>query len=340
MPSVINTYGDVSPRVGVRASRRFLARALPEILTQRWGQKETLRLNEGKVVKFRRFESLALTTAPLAEGVSPPGQRLRYTDVTLILEQYGDKVGITDQVADTHEDPVLQQSTDLCSEQASHSIEAISLNKLKGGTNVVYSGGVTARGSVIAGPTAGDISKCVRVLDRGLARPITKMVKASPDYSTTPVRASFVALAHTDLDWDLNQMTGFKPVVQYAQPGEALPNETGASGRVRFVLTQRLESWKAVGGSTATKLANGVAPSGATACDVYPILIMGQDWYGRANLQGMEAAKIMVLQPNQPRGGDELGQQGWVSWKLYYGIVILNDAYGLRYECACTANPS
>lgn len=336
----INTYGDISPRVGVRASRRFLVRALPDILTQRWGQVETVRNNQGKMVKFRRYESLALTTSPLAEGISPPGQRLRYTDVPVIMEQYGDKVGITDVVDDTHEDPVLQQSTDLCGEQAAQSVEVITLNRLKGGTNVAYAGAVSGRSSVLAAPTAGDIAKCVRTLDRGVARPISSMIKASPDYGTTPVRAAFVGLAHTDLSWDLNQMVGYKPVAQYAQPGEALPNEDGAQGRVRFVLTQRLTPYAAAGGSSATKLANGSAPSGATACDVYPILIFGKDWYGRVNLQGMDAAKIMVLNPNVPRGSDELGQQGWVSWKIYYACTILNDAYGIRLEVACTANPT
>lgn len=336
----INTFGGISPRVGTLASKQFLERALPEIHTQRWGQVETVRMNAGRTVKFRRYESLAITSAPLAEGISPPGQRLRYTDVTLYLDQYGDKVSITDVIEDTHEDPVLQQMTDLCGEQAAHTIEVVTLNRLKGGTNVVYAGSVTQRTDVVAAPSAGDFAKAVRQLDRGVASPITRMINATPDYGTTPVRAGFVGLAHTDLDYDLNAMTGFKPVVTYAQPAEQYPNETGAMGRVRIVLTQRLEPWLAGGGSTATKLANRVAPGSSTACDVYPILIFGNNWYGRANLQGRKAAKIMVLQPGEPRQGDELGQLGWVGWKLFYGCTILNDAYGVRLEAACTANPT
>jgi len=73
---------------------------------------------------------------------------------------------------------------------------------------------------------------------------------------------------------------------------------------------------------------------------VYPLLIVARDAYAVVRLQGRQAAKVMVLNPNKPRGGDPLGQKGTVSWKTYYTAAILNEEWIARLECACTANPT
>ena len=49
-------------------------------------------------MKFRRYENLVRSIAPLAEGVTPTGQKLSYTDVIATLEQFGDLVSTTDVV--------------------------------------------------------------------------------------------------------------------------------------------------------------------------------------------------------------------------------------------------
>ena len=44
----------------------------------------------------------------------------------------------------------------------------------------------------------------------------------------------------------------------------------------------------------------------------------------------------MVVNP-KPAAGDPLGQRGTVGWKLWTSTIILQDAYMLRGEFACTA---
>jgi N4-gp56 family major capsid protein len=53
-------------------------------------------------------------------------------------------------------------------------------------------------------------------------------------------------------------------------------------------------------------------------------------------LKGKKAVTPMVLNPNKPRGGDNLGQRGSVGWKTYSNTVILNDAWMARLEAAVT----
>lgn len=130
------TYGDISPRTGGIAKTRLLKRGQHMMVVERFGQVDPQQKNKTKIAKWRRYNSLARATAPLAEGIPPAGQKLTYTDVTAALEQYGDSVEITDVIADTHEDPVLMETMDLCGEQAAETIEELRINVLKAGTNV------------------------------------------------------------------------------------------------------------------------------------------------------------------------------------------------------------
>ena len=336
----MNEYGDISPRVGVKAAKKLLRVGLPQIVTQRFGMTDDQPRNSGLIRKWRRYHSFADATAPLAEGVSPAGQAIRYTDYTATLQQYGDKVPLTDIIADNHEDPVMDVMMMRCGEQFSQTIEALTLSVLKGGTNVYYAGGVGGRSSVNSTITRGDIRKVVRGFDRAYASVISRIIPPNPNVSTAGVLPSFFALAHTDLEPDIRNITGFKSIAEYSNPNQAVPGECGSVERVRFVLTPKLTSWETSGASGTVYLSGGVAVNSAASADVYPILFLARDAYGIVRLQGRQAVKVMVLNPNTPRHGDELGQQGAVSWKTQYACARLNEQWMARLEVGCTANPS
>jgi len=58
-------------------------------VTERFGQAKPIPKKSSQTIKFRRYESLANATAPLAEGVTPGGQKLTKTDVSATLQQFG-----------------------------------------------------------------------------------------------------------------------------------------------------------------------------------------------------------------------------------------------------------
>jgi N4-gp56 family major capsid protein len=339
MPNGINTYGDISPRTGVLASKKMLKIGLPRIVTQRFAQYDDQPMNTGLTRKFRRYLSFPDADGPLSEGVSPAGQVIRYSDYTAHLQQYGDKVKLTDLVADTHEDPVLNIMIERLTDQFSQTVEKITLGVLKGGSNVQYANAATSRGNVNAPVARGDLRRVVRAFDRANAMPISKIVMPTPNVSTAGVEEAFYALAHTDLEPDIRNITGFKPVTEYGSPSAAIAGEIGAVERVRFVLTSKLTSYSQAGKAGQTFLSGGTTVTVNTAADVYPILVLARDSFGAVRLAGHQAVKVMVLNPGQPRHGDEIGQQGSVSWKSMYAAVRLNEAWIARLEVACTANP-
>ena len=334
------TNSSISPRTNARASRRFLERGRFGLVTELFGQFDPQPQNATLTVKWRRYESLARATSPLAEGVTPTAKQATFTDVTAVLQQYGDLVKITDVIQDTHEDPVLQQMTNVLAEQAGDTIEVTRISFLKAGSNVVYSGGVSTRATVDGTVTAGDLKKIYRAFKRKKAKEISEIVSASMKISTEPIQSSYFAMGSTDLDADIRNVSGFVPVAQYSNSAAAMPFEIGSVGQTRFILTPLFLPWEAAGASSTTWLSGGVAVSSAASADVYPLIVVARDGYGIVPLAGKEAVQINVVQPNVADKADPMAQFGFISWKMYQTGAILNQNWVTRYEVAATANPS
>lgn len=337
---MINSYGSLSPIEAVKASGKLLAVGQPKMYLQRTGQTDDQPMNSTRTRKWRRYHSFPITKAPLAEGIAPAEQQLTYTDYVCVLQQYGSRYPITDVVADTHTDPILQVLMTRGGEQAAKVTEVVTFDCLKGGTNVYFANNAANRAAVNSPLTAGDVRRLLRQFDRQYAQEITEIISPSAKVSTAGVEGGYYAYAHTDIWNDLRKLSGFKTVVEYGDPSQALPGEKGAFERLRFILSPLYEPWYAAGTSGTTYLANTSAPSTSTACDVYPIVVVARDSYAVVRLQGKKAVKVMVHNPGQPAIGNELGQKGFVSWIMWYGCARLNEQWIARIEVACTANPT
>lgn len=325
-------YGDITPRTAAYVAVELLKRALPYLCLEKFGQAKTLPGNKTQSMKWRRYKSLGVATTALTEGVTPPSKKLTYEDISCTLYQYGDLVEITDVVADTHEDPVIQEATDILGEQAAKTIEVIRYNIVKAGTNVYYANNVAGRTSVTAVMARADQRAIVRGLERQEAKHITTVVRSTPSFNTENVAPAFIGLAHVDLKTDIRGLTGFIDSKDYGSISR-FETEVGACEDVRY-LTSTIFTAFADGGSPTGAGSTRISTAGA-ACDVYPVIILGRDAYGIVALKGKFAITPMVINP-VPSKSDPLGQRGSVSWKTMQTAVILNDNYMYRYEVAAT----
>ena len=294
-------------------------------------QSKTLPANNTQSMKFRRYNALATTGTRLTEGVTPPGKKLTTTDITANLFQDGDFVEITDMIVDTHEDAVKHESMAIVAEQAAKVVEINRYGVLKACTNLFYANSVAARSSVVAVISRADQRKIVRALERQEAQHITQVVKSTPDFNTESVLPGFVGVTHTDMTTDVRSMQGFTSVADYGGVGK-WDTEIGACEDVRYLKSTIFTPYADAGSATTT----GKLTTAGVGCDVYPVMYFGRDAYGIIALKGQFAITPMVLNPNQPRGGDPLGQRGTIGWKTMQGTVILNDAWMLVYEAAAT----
>jgi len=323
-------YGDISPRTAGHAVKKLLKRGLPFLVLEKFGQTYPLPSKSSKTAKFRRYEALAATPNALTEGVTPVGKALTATDVNATLNQYGDFIEISDVIIDTHEDPVLNEATDVLGEQAAEMVEIVRYNILKAGTNVFYANGV-ARAAVNTVMTRALQRRVVRGLKRQRARYITTVVKSTASFNTENVAPAFIGLVHPDLETDVRNMQGFVAAENY---GSMTPyeSEIGKVEGVRYVLSTVFTPFTDAGGLAATNLTLSTT---GTASDVYPILIIARDAYGIVPLKGSNAITPLVSNP-RPQSSDPLAQRGTVGWKSMQTAVILNDLWMARIEVAAT----
>ncbi|WP_019558484.1 N4-gp56 family major capsid protein [Thioalkalivibrio sp. ALE12] len=328
----LTEYGDISPRTAAYAAKEMLKRGMPYLVLEKFGQSKPLPKNKTDTVKFRRYEALDNTPAPLTEGVTPSAKKLTKTDVSAQLQQYGDLIQISDVIEDTHEDPVLNESVEILGEQQAQMLETVRFNVIKAGTNVFYSDG-SARADV-ASPVSRNLQrKITRSLKRQNGRKITSVVRSTPSYGTQNVAPSYIGLVHPDLESDIRNMDGFVPTEEY---GSMTPyeSEIGKVEDVRYVASTIFEPWEDAGGDPTTNgvlSASGGSPGQA---DVYPILYIARDSFGIVPLKGKGAVSPSVVNPSSRDKSDPLGQRGFVGWKAYQAAVILNDAWLVRAEVA------
>lgn len=323
-------YSTISPRTSAFVVKELLTRGVPYLTLEQFAQSKPLPAHSTKSLSFRRYNALDATVKYLTEGVKPASTQLTKTDVTLDLYQLGDLVEISDVVADTHEDPVLTETYDILGEQGALMVEKLRWGKLILGSSVAYANG-SVRTAVNTAVSLNLQRKVTRALKRQYAGKITKRVASTPNYKTESVAPSFVAICHTDLENDIRALSGFKPVENY---GSVSPyeGEIGSVDDVRYIMTPVSPIWADGGGTKGTMLSTT-----GTLADVYPILYMGKDAYAISAFKGAYAIKPMVRQPNAPDSADPLGQTGSVGWKGFHGACILNDAWMVRAEVACSA---
>jgi len=261
--------------------------------------------------------------------VTPTGKSMTKTDVPCQVKQYGDWVGFTDVIEDTHEDPVLKENVDILGEQAGDTWDILRAGVLKAGTNVLYTNG-TARSDVNSVISRDLIRTAIRILKRQEAKPLRSIIKAGMNVGTKPIPESFIAVAHVDMQPDFERATGWVAVHEYASQSGMVDGEAGSIGEVRVAFDNNLTPFPDAGGLAST---NSTLSTTGTQSDVYPILIFGANAYGVVSLGGKNAVTTYV---NNPKAitGDELAQKGSIGWKGWTGTVILQDLWMVRIEAA------
>lgn len=327
-------YGDINQRTAAWAASEMLAHAEPSLVLSKMGMTKPMPKNKAETVKFRRPIPFDAATEPVVEGVTPTAQKVQYEDVSVTLKQYGRPIEITDVVIDLAEDPVLQTASMLAGEQAANTIEQILYGVLKAGTNVFYANGAS-RSAVNTPITVAKQRAVTRGLNAQKAKKITRMLSSGPAYGVSAIEASFVAVAHTDLENDIRGLASFVPVAKYGTKQTISEYEIGAVDDVRYVLSPDLAPFLAAGGTYNGSGTAMVSNDGSKA-DVYPILFFGQDAFASVPLKGSEAITPMVVNA-KPTDSDPMAQRSYVSWKTYFAAVILNELWMARLEVAATA---
>ena len=281
--------------------------AQPELVHDQFGQKHPIPKNGGKNIEFRKFVPFDKATQVLTEGVTPNGGSLSVTKIEATVDQYGYYVTLSDVLQLTSIDNTLVETTKLLGSQAGMTLDTITREVLNGGTNVMYSGGKSAR-------TALDADSKLSVDDIYRA---ARFLKAQ---NAPKIEGGYVAIIHPDVAYDLMRNEEWIESHKYAATTELFEGEIGKIGGVRFVET------------TEAKI---FADGGSANRDVYSTLVLGANAYGVTEIEGGGLQHI-VKQLGSGGTSDPLNQRATAGWKAIKTAERLVENYMIRIESCST----
>ena len=305
---------DLSPEMKTYYSDYLIDNAEPKLVHDQFGQKHPIPKNGGKIIEFRKYSPLPKLLTPLTEGVTPDGQSLNVSTITATVAQYGGYITLSDMLMLTAIDNNLVQATKLLGSQAGTTLDTITREVLNGGTNVIYSGGVSSRTALVGGAASGN---CYLTVED-----IKKAVRALKNQNAEKIGDSFVGIIHPDVAYVLTNDPMWEKVKSY-DPKDWYEGEIGRIAGVRFVETTEAKIW---------------AKAGASNRAVYSTLILGDNAYGVTEISGGGLQHI-VKQLGSAGTADALDQRATVGWKATKVAERLVEQYMVRIESTSTFDP-
>lgn len=324
------TLSQVAPGVQAFYDRNLLERAQPAEVHGRFGQKRPISQRSGNQMKFRRYSQLAAATTALTEGVTPSGSALAVTDINATLAQYGDYVTLSDMVSLTNQDPVVTEATDVLGDQAGTTIDQVRRDVLVAGTSVAYANGVSGRTSVNVKLSSTDLDKVIRALKLQNAKFIKDGIMPTDKVGTGAIRKAFIGIVHPDVEFDLEDITGYRAVSDYGSQEGVIEDEIGSYKNIRFVSSTNAKIISGGGAAGTTVYKNN-----GTNFDVYCSLFFAANAYGICPLSG-QAMNTYVKALGSAGSADPLEQRSTVGWKATTTTKILNESWMYRLESAAS----
>lgn len=342
----MQTYSLAPSRNLIMAERQMLKHAMPIKVISTFGSQKEMPTRKTDTVVFRRVVPLdaAANGAPevtpgsyiLQEGVTPSSKTLTYQDVQCTVQNYGVLMKLSSKAEALYEDDIPGDMTKLVGEHMATIEEQIAYGVVRGGTNVVYANGTTQAG-VNTAINLNRLRQCARTLEKARAQRITSKLSSSVNFGTQAVHPSYLVFAHTDCENDIQNLPGFKDIVDYGAQKPVHEREIGAAGTFRFVTSPEFRPFLQVGASVSanTFLVNGGVGSGN--CDVYPYVVVAEEAWGQVAVKGMGAIDPVYLPAKQKTHANPMGMFGYVGATFWKTAVRLNENWLVRLEAAVTA---
>lgn len=320
----MNTIVNTPQVVDAFYTRDLLERAVPNFVYVKMAQvSRDIPKNNGTVIRWRKYGSLTAATTALTEGVTPAGSLAVPTDISATVLQYGDYITFTDKLEYTVEEPFLNEINEMQGEQSGDTLDQVCRDTIVAGTSILYANGRAGRTSVAAGDVInlGEVRKITRTLRNNNAKVIKEMISPTDRVSTAAVRAAYMAIAHPNTEYDIENIAGFIPVANYPSQAGVMDEEIGSVGNVRFIRTTNAKVFTA---------------GGAGSIDVYATMVIGKNAYGVSRIAGAGMENIFHAR-GSAGAADPLNQRGSKGWKAMFVAKILQENFQLRFEHAVSS---
>lgn len=314
----ITTTTQMPAAVQQTLGRRLLSVKVPYLIHTVAADKTSLPRGGGRIKRFRRYTKLATATVPLGNtGVTPPAQQLSAIDLDALMQFYGTYVQINEQVPLQTQEPVLNEASKLLGISLRETEDELTRDMLAS-TAVVQACVNGVNGDTPTELTSTDIALVVRQLLSNDAKSLMSMVEAQNKFGTGPVRNAYLALGHSDLSGDLQNVAGFLHASQYPSQSSLLEPEWGSVQNLRYLLS-----------SLGSKVLNG----SGNGRDLYNVFCIGVEAYGCVYQDGYKDQ--LLYRP--PIFDGPLALNFSLGYKFSYASRIYNDAWIINNQCTLRA---
>ena len=114
-------------------AEKTLPLARKQLVAYQFGDPLTLPKGRGTTYLATRYMRIPLPVAPISEGVPPIGETMSIQQVSVVAQQWGDKVTVTDVAEMTIYHPLFQKATELVGLQVAETLERNTFQTLLGG---------------------------------------------------------------------------------------------------------------------------------------------------------------------------------------------------------------
>lgn len=290
---------------------RLLSTPQRNVIYSTAAQQKLMPARGGTIIRFRRANNLAIAPIPLGStGQNPAPQALTAVDIDATVQMYGTFFLINEQVVLTSQDPVLNWGCQRLGYNLRLTEDTLIRDMLVSSAASINAVAGT-NGDNPTEITRSDINDSVGVLMNADGAMILDNIEGEDKFATGPVRTSYFAMCHTNLQSDLQNVDGWLSKDNYPSPMRALPSEWGSAGNWRVLISTN-------GAQLAQK-----SNLGRT---VYPITSVAMEGYAMIK-QSNYSARFVYLPPEFSGG---LAQNASLGWKMMSAYRILNEAWVLN----------
>lgn len=336
--------------VNVIFQASFLRQAMPMAPYFLGTKSGELTKNGGSAtVKWRRIDALTPSTTALSELTGNASYMqgrsstaLATTDVTATVAKYGEFVILNEEVDVFSFSTQMNEIFIALGIMAGRSANMLQRNVVEDNSTLIYASG-TSDGDTDSAITLNSVKNVVNTLIKNSARTFSPAANGSQNVGTAPILKAFWGLTHPDVALDIEGLTGFVGVEQYAGQVAIAEGEFGylkVAGRgVRFIQSEDASADSGLGAATAT-----TGLRGSTNIDLYTTVIYGQEALGSVGLgkphtdgiymAGDELDAIEIIAKDRKAGGtsDPLEEISTIGYKFWHAGAVLNTNWvrGIR----------
>lgn len=270
-----NVASQFSADISNYIAEKTLPLARRQLVAYQFGDPLTLPKGNGTTYTATRYNRVPLPFQALSEGVPPVGETMTIGQVTATVQQWGDKITITDVAEMTIKHPLFQKAIELCGLQVGETLDRNTFNNILGATQINY---VNSRGSRAAVQSTDvlnphEINRATGALFTigaprfmGDEMTNTKLMAdaGGKDASANPRNMPhYVAIAHPLVVQDLRENSTIVTAWSYSDINRLYNYELGEWGGVRFTFSNMVPTWTGVAQISGTPGTSGSLATGS-----------------------------------------------------------------------------